>query len=1055
MQGRRGTTAAVLLAVAVLGLGSDAAAAQGSPRYVPGEILVKWAPDVSEPEAGAARAAVAGLTRRMLHRLRWEHLEIDPTLDVPAAVQRVLQQPGVLWAQPNYLRRVTDTTPNDPSYASQWSLPRIGAPQAWDLRTGAAGVIVAVVDTGLAAGHPDLAPNLWVNPREIAGNGVDDDGNGKVDDVSGWNFVAQSNDPADDDPDRHGTHVASIIGARGNDGAGMSGIAWSVKLLPLKTCNQDGWCRSSNIAAAVEYATQVGAHVLNASFSGPDYSQVERDAFAAFPGLVVAAAGNGTTGTDLNATPVYPACFAAANIVGVAASDRDDGLAYFSNFGTSCVELAAPGTGIPGDGAPDAAADLMSGTSAAAPHVAGVAALLAAQEPNRTTAELRAALLEGVEVRAGLSGKVATGGRLNAYQALLGVRPLDPTSLAGIAADGRRVVLSWQDNAAGETRHEVQRRRAADAFVAVTETLAADSESYTDAAVSERTAYTYRVRAWNSGAASAFSNEVTLTTPLAGPTGFTAMRASATAAALQWADNSGAETGYEIQRRTGAGDFAPLASLAANATSYTDTGLDAAATYTYRVRAVGPDGDSAFSADATAVAQTAGESTGGGGGGCFIATAAYGSPLAAEVQRLRDIRDRYLLGHAPGRWLVAAYERLSPPLAAWIRDRDAARAGAGGAPARGLVGRPHAGCAGRRGARGGRAAFCRARPRLDLPEPAEEVEESMTSKDLRAPRPRPAWIAGALALAVALSPFPGTGHASLKTDRSTATLTDSSAEVLFREPIRYAVFVREPDRTRHLRAKGDSLLSREPQRFVKIERVEPKGIVYRTEAGGPLSRLRAGLEVPELPGFFLQDTVLLEHLSYRYRRVDRISNPDPVLVLLDGSAAVLEVETLPRPVPGPPGQAEAPAAPAPGARAALDEALLSRVRIQPLGPEEYELHRGEMRVILDNAGQVLGDLKPFVLPVLSLHTGLQFKIRSAASDGILGRRGFEITSAKLAGRAGLEAGDVILSVNGRAVDGFSSLFQIYQELKRDTATPRIDVELERDGRRLTKTYWLR
>lgn len=331
----------------------------------------------------------------------------------------------------------------------------------------------------------------------------------------------------------------------------------------------------------------------------------------------------------------------------------------------------------------------------------------------------------------------------------------------------------------------------------------------------------------------------------------------------------------------------------------------------------------------------------------------------------------------------------------------------------------------------------------------------MMGNSLGARRPGPAWAAGAAAVAIAVALFPATGQANLKPDRSIATLADASAEVLFREPIRFAVIVREPERTRHLRTKGDSLLGREPLRFVKIERVEGKAVLYRTQAGGALSRLRVGMEFPELPGFFLQGTVLLEHLSYRYRSVDRISNPDPVLVVLDGPAAVLEVETLPRPAP-PAAPSDAPASmPAPGPRAVLDEALLGRVRIQPLGPEQYELHRGEMRVILDNAGQVLGDLKPFVLPVLSLHTGLQFKIRSAASDGILGRRGFEITSAKLAGRAGLEAGDVILSVNGRTVDGFSSLFQIYQELKRDTATPRIDVELERDGRRLTKTYWLR
>jgi hypothetical protein len=284
--------------------------------------------------------------------------------------------------------------------------------------------------------------------------------------------------------------------------------------------------------------------------------------------------------------------------------------------------------------------------------------------------------------------------------------------------------------------------------------------------------------------------------------------------------------------------------------------------------------------------------------------------------------------------------------------------------------------------------------------------------------------------------------ATLKSTRGLASLHPSSADVVFREPMRHAIIHRVPANDRLLRRRGDSVLQRDPLAFVKIERVEPDALVYRADrGGGPLMRLHAGMEIPGLPGFVFAETVLLESLSYRYRPVDRIANPDPVLVALHGSTAVLEVETHTTGdfdvlVPD------------------TDEAVLSRLRVRETGPDQYALHRGELRVILDNAGQVLGHLKPFVLPILSPRTGLQFKIRCAASDGVLGARGFSVTSAKLARRIGIETGDIILSLNGRSVEGFRSLSEIYQTLKRDPAVSRIDLELERAGRRLVQTYRL-
>jgi subtilisin family serine protease len=339
--------------------------------------------------------------------------------------------------------RLFQQLPNDPQLASLWGLHNTGqsggvadsdidAPEAWDLTTGTSSIVVGVIDTGVDYTHPDLAANIWTNPGEIGGNGLDDDGNGFVDDLHGYDFVNNDGDPLDDHS--HGTHVAGTIAARSDNGQGVAGVAWQASIMGLKFLSAGGSGSTSNAIRALNYATLmrtqygVNVRVTNNSWGGGGYSQGLYDAIAASGAagiLFVAAAGN--SGTDNDAAPHYPSNYDLPNVVSVAATDRNDQLASFSNYGAQSVDLAAPGVSIvstiPGGGYAS-----YSGTSMATPHVAGVAALAWSLDPDASVAEVRQALLEGVDPLAGLAGRVTTGGRLNAAGtlALLGDEPSDP-----------------------------------------------------------------------------------------------------------------------------------------------------------------------------------------------------------------------------------------------------------------------------------------------------------------------------------------------------------------------------------------------------------------------------------------------------------------------------------------------------------------------------------------------------------------------------------------------------------------------------------------------------
>jgi subtilisin family serine protease len=268
----------------------------------------------------------------------------------------------------------------------------MGARTAWQTSRGG-DVTVAVIDTGAQLTHPDLAPNLWTNTGEIAGNGIDDDHNGYVDDVHGYDFVGGDGDPSDDNG--HGTNVAGIIGARGDNRIGVTGVAWRAKLMIVKVLGADGSGTVADVASGIRYAVANGAKVVNLSMAGPDDSADLEAAIAEARDagvLIVAAAGN--SGADLDSTNVFPASSPADNVIAVASTDESGRLASGSGYGAAAVELAAPGEDIDST-ALNGGYGVRSGTSQAAAHVSGVLALMLAAAPAATWQTVRTALLTG------------------------------------------------------------------------------------------------------------------------------------------------------------------------------------------------------------------------------------------------------------------------------------------------------------------------------------------------------------------------------------------------------------------------------------------------------------------------------------------------------------------------------------------------------------------------------------------------------------------------------------------------------------------------------------
>ncbi len=468
-----------LLANASIELSSAA-----NPTYKSDSVIVVYKDSASKFDRRAARnlvqAKISDLNSdevddkyRNLKKGRMAKFSLNSNISVKDALKKLRKNPAVLYAEPDYIVRAS-VTPDDSSYASLWGMNNTGqtggvadadidAPEAWDISTGSHDVVVGVIDTGVDHTHPDLITNIWTNPAEIAGDGIDNDGNGFIDDMHGISAITSIGDPMDDNG--HGSHVSGTIGATGNNGLGVVGVNHNVSIIGCKFLDASGSGSLSDALTCIDYFVDlknngVNVRATNNSWGGGGFSQALSDAITSSEEaniLFVAAAGNDAYDNDAQSS--YPSGYPHDSVLAVASTTHTDDMSSFSQWGLTTVDLGAPGSDIlstvPGGGYAS-----YSGTSMATPHVTGAAALAWSVNPELSAIEMKELLMSSGDDNAALSGKTASGKRLNVKNALDDADPtpgftLKPTPSSSTIVAGETATYSFDVGSIAEWDGEV------------------------------------------------------------------------------------------------------------------------------------------------------------------------------------------------------------------------------------------------------------------------------------------------------------------------------------------------------------------------------------------------------------------------------------------------------------------------------------------------------------------------------------------------------------------------------------------------------------------------
>lgn len=429
-----------LLSLSVVS-GVHARSSSNEVAYVPGEVVVKVKKGLMGKFLGKKSLLNADLKKSM-NLIAGDFVVLKTTSkSTNSLISDLKKFPEVIYAEPNFIYKAINST-NDPLAGKLWGLTNTGnnepdrnggnsgsvgvagadinAEKAWSITKGSKNVVIAIIDTGIDYNHADLKDNIWVNTKEIAGNNIDDDANGYIDDIHGWNAYAKNGNPMDGNS--HGSHCAGTIGAKHGNGVGVAGVMDNVSMMAVKFLSDEGSGNLADAVVAIDYATKMNVDIMSNSWGGGGFSQALEDSIKAAKNkgiLFVAAAGN--DGTNNDAAPHYPSNYQVDNVISVAAHTNQDSLASFSCFGKRTVHVAAPGHNILST-VPGNSYKVYSGTSMATPHVSGVLGLLMASEGRQDVKAVRERLMATSVSGAAYRKTTVAGGRVDAYNFLTNTR---------------------------------------------------------------------------------------------------------------------------------------------------------------------------------------------------------------------------------------------------------------------------------------------------------------------------------------------------------------------------------------------------------------------------------------------------------------------------------------------------------------------------------------------------------------------------------------------------------------------------------------------------------